>query len=157
MSNLSLANDEEIMLLALRNIVRNNELGLDIYLSTSSEESSDSELPWSRNRRLSLNANHELSMPDDSYSPPPVPSDCVPDDENDSRPPEDVEIPEKECSICQESILENTPSTITPCLHTFHFGCMRTWLMGNNTCPDCGGSLANTNNAQEHEQALSPL
>ena len=157
MSNLSLAKDEEIMLLALRNIVRNGELGLDIYLSTSSEAESDSEseLPWSRKRSLSWNA--ELSKPDDSYSPPPVPSDRIQDDENDSKPPEDVEIPVKECSICQESILENTPSMITPCLHTFHFGCMRTWLMGNSTCPNCGGPLANPSNAQERDLALSPM
>ena len=102
----------------------------------------------------------ELSKPDDSYSPRPVPSDrtLILDDENDA--PEEnteadrVEIPVKECSICQESILENTPSMITPCLHTFHFGCMRTWMVSNNTCPYCRGPLANPSNAQERDLEL---
>ena len=50
MSNLSSTNDEEIALLALGNIVRNDELGLDIPVSSSSEaeSESESELPSKR-------------------------------------------------------------------------------------------------------------
>ena len=117
------------------------------------ERQPDSELK----RQITSNAQKslaELSKPDDSYGPRPV--DTVPSESDSGNSSEDshAEIPEKECSICQENILENAPSMITPCLHTFHFGCMRTWLMGNNTCPYCRGSLANPNNPQEHDQAL---
>ena len=108
-------------------------------------------------RQITSNAQKslaELSKPDDSYGPRPVDTVSSESDSDNSSEDSHAEIPEKECSICQDIILENTPSMITPCLHTFHFGCMRTWLMGNNTCPYCRGSLANPINPQEHDQAL---
>ncbi|EFA86077.1 hypothetical protein PPL_01314 [Heterostelium album PN500] len=32
---------------------------------------------------------------------------------------------------------------ITPCYHTFHFDCLRTWLLNNSTCPICRKELLN--------------
>ncbi len=120
------------------------------------EKQPDSELK----RLITSNAKQslaELSKPDVSYSPRTVPggqvhSDNIPaDDISDSSSLEDVVV-EKECSICQENIMENAPSMVTPCLHTFHFGCLRTWLLRNDTCPHCRGSLANSNHSQEHQE-----
>ena len=44
---------------------------------------------------------------------------------------------EKNCSICKE---ENPTSTFvfkTPCNHTFHYDCLKKWIMNNETCPMC--------------------
>ena len=57
MSNLSSTNDEEIALLALGNIVRNDELGLDIPVSTSSEAESESDSELPSKRRFSWNVD----------------------------------------------------------------------------------------------------
>jgi hypothetical protein len=100
-------------------------------------------------RLITANAQQslaELSKPDDSYSshsphlvpvPDRTPSPSVP------APIQEVVVEKesKQCAICHDLILENTPSMITPCLHSFHFGCMRIWLMRNDTCPNCRASL----------------
>ena len=43
--------------------------------------------------------------------------------------------PVKTCSICLEEI-EGACKTLT-CKHTFHCGCIKTWLKRKSTCPVC--------------------
>lgn len=95
----------------------------------------------------------ELSKPDDSYSPRADPGRQLQSDpfERDSIPAEVVAV--KDCKICQNDIEANTPSMVTPCMHTFHFGCLRSWLaLNNDTCPTCRGSLSNPINPQEQRE-----
>lgn len=41
------------------------------------------------------------------------------------------------CAICLETMLNNGPTTRTPCKHKFHSTCLDTWLIRNNSCPEC--------------------
>lgn len=45
----------------------------------------------------------------------------------------------KECSICQDSFLDNTQVSILKCeaKHVFHTQCIEPWLRQNTTCPLC--------------------
>eukprot|EP01133_Synstelium_polycarpum_P016772 gene16772-19945_t len=48
-----------------------------------------------------------------------------------------------ECSICQEMV-END-MYITPCLHVFHFDCVRVWILDpEKKCPNCRGTITNS-------------
>jgi hypothetical protein len=89
----------------------------------------------------------ELSKLDDSSGPrhAVVRQSPVPNDDESSSIGEEVGdvADDKECSICHDKIMENTPTMITPCLHTYHFRCLRTWLNSNDTCPYCRESLTN--------------
>ena len=53
----------------------------------------------------------------------------------------DDEEPVRECTICHEPILPNTPVMITPCNHTFHFQCLTPWLRRSSSCPYCRANL----------------
>jgi hypothetical protein len=45
--------------------------------------------------------------------------------------------PESTCYICQALIRESDPVMTTPCSHTFHFQCLRPWMVDHSTCPNC--------------------
>lgn len=41
-------------------------------------------------------------------------------------------------SICLEEVRGNSDDMfITPCMHVFHFDCIRVWLQDHDTCPNC--------------------
>lgn len=46
-----------------------------------------------------------------------------------------------ECSICLTAIPKESDVCGLPCLHTFHRGCLSTWLKEHNTCPTCRFTL----------------
>lgn len=46
------------------------------------------------------------------------------------------------CNICQSQILLGDATMSTPCSHTFHFQCLRPWMMNHSTCPNCRHDLS---------------
>ncbi|MCD7454524.1 hypothetical protein HAX54_025145 [Datura stramonium] len=52
-----------------------------------------------------------------------------------------VHLPENEltdvCSICMERYLPGSEAYSMPCSHSFHFGCIETWLLKSPSCPMC--------------------
>ncbi|XP_062619206.1 E3 ubiquitin-protein ligase TRAIP-like [Saccostrea cucullata] len=44
-----------------------------------------------------------------------------------------------QCSICSELFVidQSVAIAAVPCGHTFHRGCLSTWLQKSNTCPSC--------------------
>jgi hypothetical protein len=110
-------------------------------------------------RLITANAQQslaELSKPDDSYSSSHSPHLVPVPDSTRSVPASTQEVvvekESKECTICHDPILENTPSMITPCMHSFHFGCMRNWLMRkNDNCPNCRASLEPPYHSPDHD------
>ena len=60
------------------------------------------------------------------------------------------------CSICLEEFVENTSLvSITPCLHIFHYKCLKNWLFSENSncqCPYCNYDLlSNKKPTQRHK------
>ncbi|CAN4083272.1 unnamed protein product [Withania somnifera] len=49
-------------------------------------------------------------------------------------PPNDMT---DECSICMERYLPDSEAYNMPCNHSFHVGCIETWLLKNPSCPMC--------------------
>lgn len=57
---------------------------------------------------------------------------------------DDLALPEHQrnnCSICFESLHNSDSVTKTPCGHSFHYDCLRSWKAGHNTCPICRARL----------------
>lgn len=50
-----------------------------------------------------------------------------------------LEVAIAECPICLEALDEKTCTT-TPCNHTFHTGCLNSWINQNHSCPLCRSS-----------------
>ncbi|KAK4368044.1 hypothetical protein RND71_011836 [Anisodus tanguticus] len=48
------------------------------------------------------------------------------------------------CSICMERYLPGSKAYSMPCSHSFHFGCIETWLLRNPSCPMCRYKLPPT-------------
>jgi hypothetical protein len=46
------------------------------------------------------------------------------------------------CSICLESLNNNSTNTTLQCYHTFHTDCINQW--NNNTCPLCRTNISST-------------
>ena len=54
-----------------------------------------------------------------------------------------------ECAICFTSEYSddiNSPLRFysTPCNHHYHFQCLKTWCLSNNTCPTCRAAVSYT-------------
>ena len=49
--------------------------------------------------------------------------------------PYSFEIPEKSCTICQESYKLNDTLSILNCLHIYHYECICNWLSRKKRCP----------------------
>ena len=61
------------------------------------------------------------------------------------------------CSICLEEFVENKSLvSITPCLHIFHYNCLKNWLFSENSncqCPYCNYDLlSNKKPTQRHKK-----
>ena len=56
-----------------------------------------------------------------------------------------VEGPIGECTICQEEFETGETFVPLPCNdihpHKFHKDCIKPWLINNNTCPTCRGTI----------------
>jgi Ring finger domain len=62
--------------------------------------------------------------------------------------PEEIEAAveeDKKCAICHETVQKDTPIMNTPCMHSFHFQCLRTWMSTKDTCPICRNPLTTVN------------
>lgn len=57
---------------------------------------------------------------------------------------------EQECSICCEEIVAATGQVTLSCSHTFHLGCVGSWLLRSTSCPLCRGETC------EKEQIQRP-
>ena len=44
---------------------------------------------------------------------------------------------QRDCSICQESLLNDDDECFLACDHQFHTVCLCGWLIENNSCPVC--------------------
>jgi len=49
---------------------------------------------------------------------------------------------DKKCSICLELYQDGEKVSALPCKHTFHEGCISTWVSENNSCPICKQDIA---------------
>ena len=45
------------------------------------------------------------------------------------------------CAICLEAITLETGMTTLACSHSFHFRCIATWIIKDESCPCCRGKL----------------
>lgn len=50
----------------------------------------------------------------------------------------------EECSICLNHFSVRDRAARTPCLHTFHSSCLRSWLQLNTSCPACRRDVTST-------------
>ena len=59
-----------------------------------------------------------------------------------------VQLPKNEwideCMICKESYSPGSEPYSLPCSHSFHYGCIETWLLKNPNCPMCRYKLPPT-------------
>jgi hypothetical protein len=46
-----------------------------------------------------------------------------------------------DCGVCQRPIMQRDAQMTTPCSHTFHFQCLRPWMMHHSTCPICRSDM----------------
>ena len=63
---------------------------------------------------------------------------------------------DSECSICCQRLIDGLTITRLPCGHLYHFSCCLTWLVRNNSCPDCRYELA-TKNAHREQSRLERM
>ena len=51
--------------------------------------------------------------------------------------PHPADAPELQCSVCLDIVAAGSAVKTLPCAHTFHAGCIDTWLMRRASCPCC--------------------
>jgi hypothetical protein len=51
--------------------------------------------------------------------------------------PHPADAPELQCSVCLDVVAAESTVKTLPCAHTFHAGCIDTWLMRRASCPCC--------------------
>lgn len=51
--------------------------------------------------------------------------------------PHPADAPELQCSVCLDIVAAGSTVKTLPCAHTFHAGCIDTWLMRRASCPCC--------------------
>lgn len=51
--------------------------------------------------------------------------------------PHPADAPELQCSVCLDAVAAGSTVKTLPCAHTFHAGCIDTWLMRRASCPCC--------------------
>jgi len=51
--------------------------------------------------------------------------------------PHPADAPELQCSVCLDIVAAGSDVKTLPCAHTFHAGCIDTWLMRRASCPCC--------------------
>ncbi len=45
------------------------------------------------------------------------------------------------CGVCQRQIMDRDAQMTTPCAHSFHFQCLRPWMVNHATCPLCRANM----------------
>jgi hypothetical protein len=60
---------------------------------------------------------------------------------------------EHECSICCEEIAAATGQVTLSCSHTFHLGCVGSWLLRSTSCPLCRGETCEKEQIQRPDAA----
>ena len=63
----------------------------------------------------------------------------------------------EQCSICRDTYSEQTITRkINMCGHYFHCGCLDTWLLNNDTCPNCRTNIVAPASAPASAPAPAP-
>jgi len=64
---------------------------------------------------------------------------------------------DEQCSICRDTYCEHTITRkINRCGHYFHHGCLDTWLLNNDTCPNCRTNIVASASASASAPAPAP-